>query len=179
MCPKNLFPKIIGSEKWKVGERPKTLSRSRWSFWSSHRRNDWIKDLSIESCFGGPWVWPISRPCLPFWIKQAVRQCRRWASALFAARLVLLSKLLNKFSGKFLSHKKHVSSFGRLLTFPPQILCLWLCVCFECINSHFYSLLCSEWSFCYKRAISAVGNRFIVNIPTELKPEETFQIKIF
>ena len=35
------------------------------------------KNLFSESCSGGPIIWLISRPCQPFWIKQAMRCCSR------------------------------------------------------------------------------------------------------
>ena len=50
--------------------------------------------------FGGPWR--------PFWILQAVRRCRRWASAPGAARLVfiIIFSIFFPFSGATLSHRR-------------------------------------------------------------------------
>ena len=52
------------------------------------------KNLFSESCLERPKTFPVplchfGAPWRPFWILQAVRRCRRLASAPFAARLVL------------------------------------------------------------------------------------------
>ena len=51
--------------------------------------------------FGAPWR--------PFWILQAVRRCRRLASAPFAARLVFGSYFIKEFPAK----KKSAGSRGK------------------------------------------------------------------
>ena len=53
----------------------------------------------------------------PLWILQAVRRCRRWASALFAARLVFF--LVSFFSSIFLKLTNHLY-FNSI--FPKKIL---------------------------------------------------------
>ena len=71
----------------------------------SHRRSARIKKLVVQKLTRAPkkhWVHhfldPVGHfgaPWRPFWILQAVRCCRRWASAPYAARLVLGIKPLS------------------------------------------------------------------------------------
>ena len=70
----------------------------------SHRRSAWIKKLIYQKLTGTPKnlkvdtfpdpVGHFGAHWRPFWILQAVRCCRRWASAPGAARLVFVFQFL-------------------------------------------------------------------------------------
>ena len=87
----------------------------------SHRRSARIKNLfslnlGVDTFpdplihFGAPWR--------PFWILQAVRRCRRLASAPFAARLVLTKLLLEGFWDKIAT--KTTSSLSSTTTIKQK-----------------------------------------------------------
>ena len=63
--------------------------------------------------FGAPWR--------PFWILQAMRRCRRWASAPFAARLVLWALVIHNRDSFF------------LIDACSSVICLWSTIMFAIV----------------------------------------------